>query len=111
MFPKRKEYVEVVSRTDRTGEIVPLSVTMRDGRRYDIERVLDHRRVSYSTASGERGERWRVRIGHKVTYVWRETVQPGDAGRWYVEVLASYVPGSPFVEDPATNAARAAGRR
>ena len=108
MFPKRKEYVEVISRSDCTGAITPLAVRLQDGRRYDVDQILDHRRSCYSTASGERGERWRVRIGRKITYIWREESAPPREGRWYVEVHTSYVPSSPFVEEPESNRDRTA---
>ncbi len=106
MFPKRREYVEVISRTDIEGALEPLAVTLPDGRRYDIDRILDHRARCYSVATGTHGERWRVRIGRKVTYVWRDPEASGGSGRWYVEVHQSYVPASPFIEDPASNRER-----
>lgn len=74
----RKVYVDVTLKQDKYGTIIPLSVTWEDGRRYEIDRVLDVRRAA-ATKVGGTGTRFTVRILGKVTYLF------DDGERWFVE--------------------------
>lgn len=74
----RKVYVDVTLKQDKYGTIVPLSVTWEDGRRYEIDRVLDVRRAA-ATKVGGTGIRFTVRILGRVTYLF------DDGERWFVE--------------------------
>ncbi len=74
----RKVYVDVTLKQDKYGTIVPLSVTWEDGRRYEIDRVLDVRRAA-STKVGGAGVRFTVRISGRETYLF------DDGERWFVE--------------------------
>ncbi len=74
----RKVYVDVTLKQDKYGTVVPLSVIWEDGRRYEIDRVLDVRRAA-STKVGGTGVRYTVRILGKETYLF------DDGERWFVE--------------------------
>lgn len=74
----RKVYVDVTLKQDKYGAIMPLTVTWEDGRKYEIDRVLDVRRAA-STKVGGAGVRFTVRILGKETYLFN------DGERWFVE--------------------------
>ena len=74
----RRAYVKVIARHDETGKVCPLEVEWEDGRRFEVDRLLDVRRAA-STKAGGQGMRYTVRIlGHE-TYLFE------DEGRWFVE--------------------------
>jgi len=74
----RRAYVKVIVEYSPEGKIKPLSVEWEDGRRFDVDRLLDVRRAA-STRAGGTGMRYTVRIlGHE-TYLFE------DRGRWFVE--------------------------
>ena len=77
---RRKHYVEVVSRTDEDGAVMPLQVVWDDGRTFDIDRVLDVRQAA-SLKVGGTGMRYLVRIGQRTTYLFYENP------RWFVEEI------------------------
>ncbi len=74
----RKVYVDVTLKQDKYGTIIPLSVTWEDGRKYEIDRVLDVRRAA-ATKVGGTGVRFTVRILGRETYLF------DDGERWFVE--------------------------
>lgn len=74
----RKVYVDVTLKQDKYGTIVPLTVTWEDGRKYEIDRVLDVRRAA-ATKVGGTGIRFTVRILGRETYLF------DDGERWFVE--------------------------
>lgn len=74
----RKVYVDVTLKQDKYGTIVPLTVTWEDGRRFEVDRVLDVRRAA-ATRVGGAGIRYTVRILGKETYLFN------DGERWFVE--------------------------
>ena len=82
---RTKRYVTVVSQTDETGEVTPLTVVWEDGRRYGIDRVLD-RRQAHSLKTGGTGIRYTVRVGGQATYLWYE------GPRWFVEAKETVMP-------------------
>jgi hypothetical protein len=57
-----KVYVEVDARFDATGGVTPLSITWTDGRRFEIDRVMDVCRAASLKAGGQ-GMRYRCRAG------------------------------------------------
>ena len=74
----RRAYVKVVVEYSLEGNISPLMVEWEDGRRFEVDRLLDVRRAA-STKAGGQGMRYTVRIlGHE-TYLFE------DEGRWFVE--------------------------
>lgn len=74
----RKVYVKVVSQTDEEGNITPISITWKDGRTYNVDKITDIRRA-YALKVGGTAIRYTVRISGKETYVFR------DDNKWFVE--------------------------
>ena len=79
----RKVYVDVTLKQDKYGTIVPLTVTWEDGRKFEIDRVIDVRRAA-STKVGGNGVRFTVRILGKETYLF------DDGERWFVEAKDNF---------------------
>jgi hypothetical protein len=73
-----KVYVSVEVRFDEGGNMRPLCIIWEDGRKFEIESVLDVRRAA-SLKAGGNGIRFKCRIDSKETYLFYE--QP----RWFVE--------------------------
>lgn len=84
---RRKRYVEVIADHLADGTVVPVEVVWHDGRRYQIDRVLDRRRAT-SLKVGGTGMRYLVRIGHKETFLYYE------GPRWFVEEVVPEAPTS-----------------
>lgn len=82
---REKRYVEVISRTDADGDVTPLAIVWEDGRRFDVDRVLD-RRQACSLKTGGTGMRYTVRVGGRPTYLFYE------GPRWFVEAKVAAVP-------------------
>ncbi len=74
----RKVIVEVIARFDREGKITPLAILWEDGRRFEIDRVLEARRAA-SLKAGGIGLRYTCMIGGRSAYLWYEDP------RWFVE--------------------------
>ena len=74
----QKIYVEVDAHFDRLGHLYPRAIHWKDGRRFEIDRVLDIRKAA-SLKAGGIGTRFLVRIAGKERYLWFEN--PG----WFVE--------------------------
>lgn len=71
-------YVRVIVEFDEEGGVHPLSIAWEDGRKFEVDRVLDVRRAA-STKAGGQGIRYTCRIMGKETYLF------DDNGRWFVE--------------------------
>ena len=78
----RKEYVSIFARIDVDGAIQPLSILLKDGRKYDIDEIKDKCRAA-SLKAGGCGLRYTIRIGERDTYLFDED------GRWFVELRVS----------------------
>ena len=74
----RKVFVSVVVRFDEEGNVCPMNITWEDGRKYEIDRLIDVRRA-VATKVGGTAIRFTVRIGSKITYLFH------DDGKWFVE--------------------------
>ena len=74
----RRVYVNVIARHDEQGRVRPLEVEWEDGRRFEVDRLLDVRRAAALKAGGQ-GLRYTVRILGRETYLFE------DEGRWFVE--------------------------
>ena len=74
----RRVYVNVIARHDEQGKVRPLEVEWEDGRRFEVDKLLDVRRAAALKAGGQ-GVRYTVRILGKETYLFE------DEGRWFVE--------------------------
>lgn len=75
-----KIVVEVVARFDTAGGLTPLWMVWEDGRKFEIDRVLDVRRAASLKAGGV-GIRYTVRILGKERYLWFEDM----SNTWFVE--------------------------
>ena len=73
-----KTFVDVIVKHDKSGQIRPLQMTWTDGRRYEIDRVLDVRQAP-SLKGGGLGMRYTCRIWGKEVYLFC------DEGKWFVE--------------------------
>lgn len=74
----RKAFVDVIVLFDKEGAMTPLTVIWEDGRKFEIDRVLDIRRAASLKAGGQ-GIRYLCRINGRNTYLFYE--EP----RWFVE--------------------------
>ena len=74
----RRAYVKVVAEFSAEGALKPLSVEWEDGRRFEVDKLLDVRRA-VATKAGGQGMRYTVRISGHETYLFE------DEGRWFVE--------------------------
>lgn len=74
----RKVFVDVIVKCTKSGQKIPISVIWEDGRRYEIDRVIDFKRAASMKVGGQ-GIRFFCRINGKETYLWLED------DRWFVE--------------------------
>lgn len=74
----RRVYVRVIVEYDEAGGVRPLSITWEDGRKFEVDRLLDVRRAAATKAGGQ-GMRYTCRIMGHETYLFN------DNGRWFVE--------------------------
>ena len=74
-----KKYVEVTAHHNAQGFVRPLILWWDDGRKYEIDRVLDVRRAA-SLKAGGIGIRYTCRILGKERYLYL------DEAKWYVNV-------------------------
>ena len=87
--PKKpiKVYVPVDLAVDKNGQMYPRTITWEDGRKYEIDRVLDVRPAPAARAGGQ-GDRYTIRMNGKETYIFFEhNPEFGSQipGRWFVE--------------------------
>lgn len=87
--PKKpiKVYVPVEIDVDSNGQMYPRTITWEDGRKYEIDRVLDVRPAPAARAGGQ-GDRYTIRMNGKETYIFFEhNPEFGSPipGRWFVE--------------------------
>jgi hypothetical protein len=82
MMNNYKVYVEVNEDRKADGQILPRSFVWEDGRRFEVDRVLDIRRAAALKAGGA-GIRYTVQIEGRERYMWLE----GEDGqsRWFLE--------------------------
>ena len=72
-----KKYVKVSADIDETGRKTPRSIVYND-KKFEIDKVLEVKNCP-SFKVGGIGERYRIRIGNNITYIYCEN------GRWFVE--------------------------
>ena len=82
---RQKCYVEVVSKTDQQGNVVPLQIIWDDGRCFEIDRILDIRQAC-SLKTGGVGMRYTVKVSNNTTYLFFE------GPRWFVEAKIASMP-------------------
>ena len=80
-------YVAVEADFDENGAITPRELTWSDGRRYEIDRVLDVRPAAARKAGGQ-GDRYTIRVRGQTRYLFFErsaNLNGANIGRWFVE--------------------------
>ncbi|MDR0491060.1 MAG: hypothetical protein LBH28_07435 [Oscillospiraceae bacterium] len=77
-----KVYVDVNEDRMKDGKVVPLSFVWEDGRRYEIDRILDVRPAA-SLKAGGAGMRYTVRVRNRETYMFLE--EDSGAVKWFME--------------------------
>lgn len=73
-----RQYVSVDARFDEEGQVWPAAIIWKDGRRFSINSVLEQRQAC-SQLTGEDGTRYRVLVGGRERFLYRE----GDF--WFVD--------------------------
>jgi hypothetical protein len=74
----RKVFIDVIVKFTKNGTKIPLWVIWEDGRKFEVDKVLDIRRAASLKAGGQ-GIRYRCRIMGRETYLWLEDE------KWFVE--------------------------
>ena len=83
----RRVYVNVDVRFDSGGMMHPRALVWTDGRRYEIDRVLDVRPAHAEKAGGQ-GDRYKIRVRGKERELFFEhsaCPESPQVGRWFVE--------------------------
>lgn len=73
-----KVFVDVIAKHTSEGHIIPLTVMWKDGRRFDVDRVIDVRKAA-SLKVGGCGWRYTCRIQGKDAFLFL------DNDKWFVE--------------------------
>lgn len=82
-----RRYVEVAADFDTDGIMRPLLLIWEDGRKYEIDKVIDIRQAHAQKAGGQ-GDRYTVLINGRERYLFFErnsTLTGNCIGRWFVE--------------------------
>ena len=74
-----RKNVTVVAEMRNSGKIIPLYILWEDGKRFEIDKVLDVR-LRASTKGGGMGLRYLVRIGQNERFLFLDGII------WFVEV-------------------------
>ena len=77
-----KVYVDVNEDRTKDGDLIPLSFVWEDGRRYEIERILDIRPAA-SLKAGGAGIRYTVRVGSRESFMFLE--EERGVHKWFME--------------------------
>ena len=73
-----RAYVRVLVDVDENGGAHPVSIYWRDGRRFEVDRLMDVRRAA-ALRTGGQGMRYTCRINERQVYLFE------DEGRWFME--------------------------
>lgn len=74
-----KVYVDVLAEFTKDGLLIPKQITWEDGRKYEITRVVDIKRIA-STKAGGVGERYLCVVNNKRVSLYYE-----DNNMWFME--------------------------
>lgn len=74
----RKVFVSVLVQHGNDGKKVPISITFEDGKKYDVDRLIERRRAAASKVGGT-GIRYTIRIRDHQTFLFE------DEDMWFVE--------------------------
>ena len=73
-----KVFVDAIVKFTKEGDKIPLEIVWDDGRRFEVDRVLDVTKAA-SFKAGGRGTRYKCRIRGKEIYLFF------DDEKWFVE--------------------------
>ena len=82
-----KVYVRVRADFSEEGIMLPREITWEDGKKFEIDRILDIRQAPALKAGGQ-GDRYTIMVQGKQSYLFfeRSTNLTGNViGRWFVE--------------------------
>jgi hypothetical protein len=74
----RKVFVDVIVKHTKDGRRLPMIILWENGKKYEVEKVLDIRRAASLKAGGQ-GLKYKCRILGSETCLWLED------GKWFVE--------------------------
>lgn len=74
----RKVFIDVTATFTKDGNLQPLYFVWEDGKRYEIDKILEIRKAA-SLKAGGRGIRFRCRVMGKEVYIFFED------GKWFME--------------------------
>jgi len=74
-----KKYVEIIAKFEPGGRLMPLEIVWDDGRRFEIDKILEIRKAS-SPKVGGAGIRYKCMIYGQERFLFLE-----DNCRWFVE--------------------------
>lgn len=74
-----RKNITVIAIMNATAEVVPLSIIWTDGRKFDIDKVIDKRKQA-STRGGGKGLRYECEIMGKRKFLWL------DDYIWFLEI-------------------------
>lgn len=77
-----KAYVNVIVEHQLDGQKTPLQIIFEDGRKFNIDRVVERRRAA-ATKVGGTGIRYNIIIGRQERYIYE------DDGLWFVEAIGT----------------------
>lgn len=75
-----KTFVGITARHDKSGNITPLIMHWPDGRKFEVDRVLDVR-MAPSMGGGGHGMRYVCRIAGKEVNLYHDDLD----GKWFIE--------------------------
>lgn len=78
MENKFKIFVRITAEHDTKGNIRPILLHWEDGRKFEVDKVLDARQAASLKAGGQ-GMRYTCRIDGKQVYLFH------DDGKWFIE--------------------------
>lgn len=74
-----KKYVEILAKFEPSGRLMPLEIIWDDGRKFEIDKIVEIRRAASFKAGGA-GLRYKCMICGKERFLFLE-----DNSRWFVE--------------------------
>lgn len=81
---RKKRYVQVDAIFTPEGELLPRCIYWENGRRFEIDKILEHRPAA-SLKVGGAGERYNCMILGEPKFLFYEPEGGKVAGRWFVE--------------------------
>lgn len=83
----KRVYVNVEVNFDSTGRMLPRALIWSDGKKYDIDRVLDIR-PAYAEKAGGQGDRYKIKVrgaDRELFFEHSADLSSPIVGRWFVE--------------------------